>query len=415
MSDQPSPTRKTRRPEGVEIRHTDPCRSHQGGACNCQPAFRAYVYDRATKQKVRRAFGTLAEAKAWRASVTVKRDKGRRIAPSKVTLRQAAEAWLAGAEAGTLRNRSGEPYKPSALRGYRYDLEKTVLPELGAHPLSAIRRSDFQRLVDRLVGDGLSRSKISNVVTAAQVVYRDAIQRDDDLELNPAVGLRLPAGGQPRQRAASVTEVAELIAVLLLEDRALWATAAYAGLRRGELRGLRWENVDLANGIIHVRHAWDDVEGEILPKSKAGLRTVPIVPLLRDHLTELKTRTGREGRDFVFGPKADQPFTSSQISKRAAIAWKAANEDRAERELPPLVPIGLHECRHSYVSLMHAAGFTLEQIAPYAGHSASSMTEQYKHLITGHEQDTADRFAAYLELADTRARLVQLEGLEDAS
>jgi integrase len=399
----PSPKRK---PEGIEVRHSDPCKIHAGGDCSCTPSYRAYVYDRATGKKVRQAFATLGEAKAWRAKTTTKRDSGRTIAPSKTTLRQAAEQWLEEAEAGRRRTRSGSPYKPSALRGYRHDLQKTVLPELGAHPLSAIRRGDFQRLVDRLVGDGYSRSKISNIVTAAQVVYRDAIQRDDDLELNPCVGLRLPAGGRSRQRAASVTEVGELIGALPLEDRALWATAAFAGLRRGELRALRLDDVDLANGIIHVRHSWDDVEGEVLPKSKAGIRTVPIVPQLRDHLVELKTRTGRSGLDFVFGPTPDRPFAPTQVAKFAAQAWA---------QHPQLKPIGLHEMRHTFVSLMHAAGFTLEEIAPYAGHSAASMTEQYKHLISGHEQDTGDRFAAYLELADTQARLVQLEGLEDAS
>jgi integrase len=411
MQEQTSPKRQH---QGIELRHSDPC-ARNGGACICRPSYRAYVYDRSSGKKVRKAFATLGEAKAWRAKTTVKRDTGRAIAPSKITLRKAAEQWLEEAEAGRRLTRSGTPYKPSCLRGYRLDLERTVLPELGAHPLSAIRRGDLQRLVDRLVGEGRSRSKISNICTAVQVVYRDALQRDDDLELNPALGLRLPAGGKSRQRAASVSEVGQLIAALPLEDRALWATAAFAGLRRGELRALRFDDVDLANGIIHVRHSWDDLEGEIAPKSKAGVRTIPVVPQLRDHLLEAKTRTGRSGKDFVFGPSPERPFAPTVVATSAAAAWKAANEQRAEQGLPPLVRIGLHECRHTFVSLMHAAGFTLEEIAPYAGHSAASMTEQYKHLINGHERDAGDRFAAYLELADTQARLVQLEGLEDAS
>lgn len=62
-------------------------------------------------------------------------------------------------------------------------------------------------------------------------------------------------------------------------------------------------------------------------------------------------------------------------------AWADANSKRAEKKLPLLVPIGLHECRHTYVSLMYAAGLTLEQIGDFVGHSSAHMTEQYRHLL----------------------------------
>jgi integrase len=59
-------------------------------------------------------------------------------------------------------------------------------------------------------------------------------------------------------------------------DRAVWATAFYAGLRRGELVALRWEDVDLATGLIRVQRGWDAVEGEVAPKGRRGKRKVPI-------------------------------------------------------------------------------------------------------------------------------------------
>jgi integrase len=63
-----------------------------------------------------------------------------------------------------------------------------------------------------------------------------------------------------------------LLAELSPNDRSLWATAVNAGLRRGELRALRWHDVDAAAGVIHVRRGWDAVEGEIEPKSDKGTR-----------------------------------------------------------------------------------------------------------------------------------------------
>jgi integrase len=86
-----------------------------------------------------------------------------------------------------------------------------------------------------------------------------------------------------------------------LEDRPLWATAFYAGLRRGELRGLRDEDVDLEANEIHVRRGWDDVDGEIDPKSAKGTRTragrgrAPLVP----------------ARASGHGPAAAEPSCSS--------------------------------------------------------------------------------------------------------
>src|SRR5204863_91708 len=87
-----------------------------------------------------------------------------------------------------------------------------------------------------------------------------------------------------------------------------WLTAAL-----GEPRALRWSDVDLASGVIRVSRGWDAKEGEIAPKSRKGERETPILALLRDDLIELKASTGRGGRDFVFGSRADAPFTPSYI------------------------------------------------------------------------------------------------------
>ena len=179
-------------------------------------------------------------------------------------------------------------------------------------------------------------------------------------------------------------------------------------MRRGELRGLRWDDVDLAKGVITVRRSWDDYTGEITPKSAKGTRTVPLTALLRDHLVTLKATTGREGRDFVFGSTADRPFQPSHVRREAAKAWEAANKGRAEKKLAPLVPIELHSCRHTFVSLMHDAGLSLERIGDYVGHGSTYMTDRYRHLLEGHEQEAARMLDEYLARADTAGRIEQI-------
>jgi hypothetical protein len=95
-----------------------------------------------------------------------------------------AEAWLSGAEAGIIRTRSGDPYKPSALRSYRHALQSKLLPELGRLRLSAIRRNDLQDLVDRMVAAGRSPSTVRNTILPLRAIYRRAIDRDQ-LAVNP--------------------------------------------------------------------------------------------------------------------------------------------------------------------------------------------------------------------------------------
>jgi integrase len=291
--------------------------------------------------------------------------------------------------------RSGTSYKPAVVRGYAADLRRYVLPDLGAHRLAALRRSDLQALVDRLVKAGRSASKIHNVVIPVRVLCRHAIERDEIL-VNPTTNLRLPVANGRRERVASPQEAAELIEALPEGKRCLWWTAALAGLRRGELRALRWSDVDLAENVIAVSRSWDEKEGPVAPKSRKGTRRVPIPASLRKHLLEQKMRTGQDGEDLVFGATADRPFTPTHIRRLALAAWEKTNEKRREAELPELRPIGLHELRHSYVSLMHDAGFSLERIGDYVGHSSTYMVDRYRHLLDGHEAEAAARFEDYL-------------------
>ncbi len=164
-------------------------------------------------------------------------------APTRRTLTEAAEVWLEGAKRSAILTRSGTAYKPAVVRGYEADLRRYVLPDLGAHRLAALRRSDLQALVDRLVNSGHSASKIHNVVMPVRVLCRHAIERDEIL-VNPTTNLRLPVANGRRERVAAPHEAAELIEALPEEQRCLWWTAALAGLRRGELRGLRSSDVD---------------------------------------------------------------------------------------------------------------------------------------------------------------------------
>jgi integrase len=318
-------------------------------------------------------------------------------APSQVTLREAAETWLAGARDGSIRNRSGDRYKPSVVRSYKTALRLRVLPELGGRKVSEIRRADLQDFADRLLGDGTDASTIRNTLMPLRAIFRRAVARGD-VAVNPTSGLELPAVRGRRDRIASPDEAAKLIAALPARDRALWATALYGGLRRGELQALRWEDVDLAKGVIRIERAWDVREGEIEPKSRAGRRTVPIAAALRDYLVEHKQRVGRS--TLVFGRRDGKAFDGPTVDERAQKAWRTAG----------LEPITLHEARHTFASLMIAAGVNAKALATYMGHASVTITyDRYGHHMPGNEDEAAALLDVYLARADTQARLAQTD------
>jgi integrase len=321
-----------------------------------------------------------------------------RFAGTPQTFHEAAEAFIDGIASGAIRTKAGERYKPSVVREYERSLRLHVLPVLGGARLSRIQRRDVQRLADDLLVSGADPSTIRNALKPLQVIYRRAIE-DGDVAVNPCERLRLPAARGRRERIASPSEAAAVIAALRPEDRALWGCAFYAGLRRGELRALVWDDVDLADRLIRVERSMSGHGETGGPKSRAGRRSVPIVAVLRDLLVEHKLVMRRDS-GLVFGSSTTQPFTPTAVRKRALTAWRRVKLD----------PIGLHECRHTFASLLIAAGVNAKAITTYLGHASIQTTfDLYGHLMPGNENEAAALVDAYLERADERRPLSQVE------
>jgi integrase len=393
-------TEKTRWP-GVYKVHRRGCTRRGEGRCGCPPSYQASVYSAGEKKSIRKHFGSLGAAKTWREDASAAVRTGRMKTPSRMTVAAAADALVAGMEDQTIINRSGRPYKPSAVRSYRLALDKRVKPALGHRRLHQLERAEIQGLVDRLrAKDGLSPSTIANTVDPLRVICRRAL-RDGELAIDPTVGLEMPAVRGARDRIASPEQAQALLDALPDVDRPLWTVAFFAGLRRGELRALRWDDVDLAEGVIGVSRSLDDMVGEIEVKSDAGERDVPLIGRVRRELVAHRLATGRSGSDLVFGRTARLPFTPSAVRHRARAAWRAANAatvERAEeegREVEPgelLDPITLHEARHCAASYLIAAGLNPKEISVYIGHSDIRTTyNRYGHLLPGGHARAATR------------------------
>nr|MBA2420833.1 site-specific integrase [Thermoleophilaceae bacterium] len=126
--------------------------------------------------------------------------------------------------------------------------------------------------------------------------------------------------------------------------------------------------------------------GEITPKSAAGTRTVPMPEALRVHLDAHRPDDAAP-HALVFGRSPERPFAADTPSQRARRAWKAAGLD----------PLTLHDCRHTYASLMIDAGANPKTLSTYMGHANIATTmDRYGHLLPGNEAEAARKFDDYL-------------------
>src|SRR5262249_42103464 len=136
--------------------------------------------------------------------------------------------------------------------------------------------------------------------------------------------------------------------------------------------------------------------GIIEPKSQAGKRSVPIAAVLRESLIRHRLLAGRS-EGFVFGAAPDRPFTPSNAHRRACTAWRRASKSRQKLNQPELERISLHECRHTFASLMIAAGVNAKALSTYMGHSSVTITlDRYGHLMPGNEEAAAGLLDTYL-------------------
>lgn len=401
--------------DSITTRHRRRCPAYRdrNAACRCTPTYQAQVGS--GKDRVSRSFPTYAAAKGWRDDARSALRRGTLVTGKAPPLREAGKECVELMRAGVLRTRSGDPYKPSTIRAYDDALRLRLNPEMGAMRLSEIQSKHLQKLIERWQVDGLDPSTIRNTLMPLRVVYRRAL-RLGDVAVNPTANLDLPAVRGQRERIATAQEAAILIGLVPVEDQAIWATAFYAGPRRAELMALDWErDVDLKANIFRITEGWDVVEqGEVGVKSRAGKRTLPIIKRLRPILLEHAVRTGRR-KGLVFGRDAEHPFTPTWIQKRADRAWAAAEERRREQidagvldpeTSAPIRRITLHECRHTFASLMIAAqvrggAFNPKVLQTLMGHQSIQITyDRYGHLFPGSETAAGEALERYLEAAD---------------
>jgi integrase len=330
-----------------------------------------------------KTFARKGDAMAEHAKVVVDVAKGIHTPESSsLTVEGAAKQWLERCE--------NEKLERSTLVQYRAHIAH-IVPRIGAVRLAKLTTPQIHAFSDGLLRD-LSRPLARKVLASFRAIIRHARKRGT-IAHNVAEGVVIKAAKradgkvQVGRDIPTADEIRRILDVVRGRWRPLLIVAAFTGLRASELRGLRWADIDLKSGTIHVRqHA--DAWGEIgRPKTHTSERDIPVGPHVVNTLKEWElASTSPKGEALVFPGKDGKPLTYSVIINSGYWAAQLA-AGVVDAEGRPKYP-GIHALRHFFASwcinrkLDGGLELPSKVVQERLGHSSIIMTSDvYGHLF----------------------------------
>jgi integrase len=293
----------------------------------------------------------------------------------KISLGEWVDLWAATHQAG-----------PATWSAYRSHLRVHILPRLGRLQLAAIRRQHVKALVMELRRKLAPRST-ADVITVLSMVLQEAVE-DRRIPFNPCRGVRVTTGGRPERPHATTEQVAAIATRMRRPvDELIVITAAYTGMRWGELTGLARDNVDLdaANIFVHPDvGALHEVDGHLYlgpPKTPDSVRHIPLPPFLVNLLNQ--SLAGHH-HPMVF-PGARGGFQRrSNFNRRA---WTPAVAGDPDQGVPPILPgMHFHDLRHTHKTWLIEDGIPEIAQARRLGHRLGGVRGIYSHVTPAMRQ-----------------------------
>jgi integrase len=319
---------------------------------------------------------TKRQAEAWLRDVL---DQARRgglpgLVRSGVTFNEAAEEWLRFIEEDRER-------KPSTLVDYRSALKAHLLPAFGERALESITAEEIELWRRSLTG--LSNRSKNKLLIQLHGIFRRA-QIVWNVPVNPLARVeKHPMRTSGDIQVFSPEEVWSLVRAAASEqDGAIYLTAAFTGLRMGELLALRWRDVDFAGSTIRVRASF--AGGAVTTPKSGKVRAVPLAPDVAGALAKLGRRENWVGEDdLVFAGETGGFLDGSALRRRYKAALAAAG----------LRPLRFHDLRHTFGTRMIAKA-DIRRVQEWMGHSNVQTTMRYLHYAPRPEdaQLVADAF-----------------------
>ena len=288
---------------------------------------------------------------------------------SKMTVGEYAAQWLE-------RKRK---VKATTMVNYKLYINHYIIPDIGGKPLCALTSTDVQDMLDK--HKDKAKKTLREIMNLLKQIYKYAIS-DGLVQRNPceSVDLFIPSDKEMCRQALDIEEYRDIIShlpLLNVNDQIFLSMFIYTGMRRGEVIGLRWEDIDFVNKEIHIcrnaTYPGKNVAVITTPKTKAGTRTIPLDKTLAE-LLEPHRSTG-----YVLS--GDAPLTITQIK---------STQNRIKKKID-LHGATLHVLRHSY--LTYAVGETTDYktVQGISGHAdVFTLMNRYAHPQAGKVRELSE-------------------------
>ena len=303
----------------------------------------------------------------------------------KYTVGQWMDEWFEAYAKVKVRPSSHQTYK-----GYIENHIKTNIGDIPIEKLTSLQLQKFYRLlltegrIPRIESEkqpkGLSAKTVRNINQVISSAMDMAVRHKLILS-NPTEGCELPKVEHREMK----TLPAEQLGAFLREAKESGVYELYymdlaTGLRRGELLGLKWEDIDLQNGIIHVRRQVARVDGEVkeLPlKTKNSYRNISIS---RDAVAMLTEMEAHRSSEYVFPSSTGGPISPDSVNNMLHRVLKRAG----------LPSIRFHDLRHTFATLALQNGVDIKTVSGMLGHFSAGFTlDTYAHVTTSAQKEAA--------------------------
>jgi integrase len=318
------------------------------------------------------------------------RDQGIPVTTSTQRTGEYLERWLEDTARPSVR--------PKTYDSYRVNVQR-LLPLIGSIQLGNLSPAHVQNAYAALHRRGLSPRSIHHAHTVLHGAMRKA-QQWGLIPRNPTEGAARPRMERREMRTLSQADLQRLFEATEDEypHHALWVLLATTGLRLGEALGLRWEDVDLARGLLTVKRALQRQTGRGLvfvePKSSSSRRSVHLAPgtvacLARHHVRQkeatLEAGGAAQDPELVFSRADGLPLDASAITRRF-------DRTLARACLPD---VRVHDLRHTAASLLLLRGVHPKVVQEMLGHSSVALTlDTYSHLAPSLHAEVASKMEA---------------------
>jgi len=337
---------------------------------------------------------TKREAQEWVRQMAEAARRGMMPAGPRQTLAQYCEWWL--------ENVAQQRVKASTFLRYGNLLRTHALPAVGKLPLEGVTPQDLTTLYNDRLKAGSAPRTVGHVHRVLHSVLETAV-RQDLLPRNPCDRVDPPRVPYQEMKALTLEEAWRLLAAAN-GDRlgGLYTAALCTGAREGELLALLWDDVDFGAGTLRIHRSVAHLHGRGFivsePKTVAGRRVVPLIPMAVNALRQHQERQAVERREAKDAWE-EQGLVFTNLTGgfiRGAHLLKLWFYPLLEHAELPRIPF--HSLRHTAASFLLQCGINANLVAHILGHSRpSTTTDIYGHILRGADGEAMARFGTYLD------------------